>query len=172
VCSCCQTFRERQIGKRVQAHTACASNNITHRIRPMSSHSSSLRVSRDQGSDRDLANSLRWCRRALFQAIRRVRGRHPRDDPLSVNGGGNGATTGQPGASSGGTCFASPATASAPGNSMAAPGAVFNPNDQAPHPPTPRLGEPPHRHLGTHRSLRRVAPPEGAAYLHTGLGSA
>lgn len=37
-------------------------------------------------------------------------------------------TTGQPGASSGVTCFSSPDTASAPGNAMAARGSVFNPN--------------------------------------------
>lgn len=40
-------------------------------------------------------------------------------------------TTGQPGASNGVTCFSSPATASAPGQSMNAPGSVFNPSGTA-----------------------------------------
>jgi hypothetical protein len=37
-------------------------------------------------------------------------------------------TTGQPGASSGVTCFTDPSTATAPGGSMSAQGSVFNPN--------------------------------------------
>jgi hypothetical protein len=39
--------------------------------------------------------------------------------------------TGQPGASSGVTCFSSKDTALAPGNSMNSPGSVFNPSGQA-----------------------------------------
>jgi hypothetical protein len=40
-------------------------------------------------------------------------------------------TTGQPGASNGVTCFSSPSTANAPGNSMNAGGSVFNPGGTA-----------------------------------------
>ena len=51
--------------------------------------------------------------------------------PATLAGATRNPTTGQPGASSGTTCFSSTATASAPGNSMAAPGSVFNPSGTA-----------------------------------------
>lgn len=47
--------------------------------------------------------------------------------PAGLAGATQSPTTGQPGASSGVTCFTSAATALAPGNSMTAGGSVFNP---------------------------------------------
>ena len=47
--------------------------------------------------------------------------------PAGIAGAVQTPATGQPGASSGVTCFSGQSTASAPGNSMSAPGAVFNP---------------------------------------------
>jgi hypothetical protein len=51
--------------------------------------------------------------------------------PAGFAGAIQNPTTGQPGASSGVTCFSSSATMSAPGNSMSAAGSVFNPSGTA-----------------------------------------
>src|SRR6266852_5738045 len=48
-----------------------------------------------------------------------------------IPSGGAAFATGQPGASAGVTCFSSPSTAQAPGQSMNSPGSVFNPTGQA-----------------------------------------
>jgi hypothetical protein len=50
---------------------------------------------------------------------------------LALSGVATAFATGQPGASAGVTCFSSPTTAQAPGNSMSSPGSVFNPNGQS-----------------------------------------
>lgn len=50
---------------------------------------------------------------------------------LALSGVATAFATGQPGASNGVTCFSSPSTATAPGNSMSSPGSVFNPAGQA-----------------------------------------
>ena len=50
---------------------------------------------------------------------------------LALTGVATAFATGQPGASNGVTCFSSAATAIAPGNSMSAPGSVFNPSGQS-----------------------------------------
>lgn len=50
---------------------------------------------------------------------------------LGISGVATAFATGQPGASSGVTCFSSPATMMAPGNSMLSPGSVFNPAGQS-----------------------------------------
>ena len=50
---------------------------------------------------------------------------------LGISGVATVFATGQPGASAGVTCFTSPATMTAPGNSMSSPGSVFNPAGQA-----------------------------------------
>lgn len=50
---------------------------------------------------------------------------------LALSGVATAFATGQPGASNGVTCFNLPTTMTAPGNSMTAPGSVFNPNGQA-----------------------------------------
>jgi hypothetical protein len=50
---------------------------------------------------------------------------------LALSGAASAFATGQPGASNGVTCFSSPSTTTAPGNSMSSLGSVFNPAGQS-----------------------------------------